>query len=86
MKKGERSVLNENEVAQYVRNAVDNYFTDLDGEDPSCAVYDRRTVCALIVIPRSCSRSILSSTWLVISRAVRPPVCWISRSASVDLP
>jgi len=40
MKKGERSVLNENEVAQYVREAVNTYFTDLDGEDPSCAVYD----------------------------------------------
>jgi Fis family transcriptional regulator len=40
MKKGERSVLNENEVARYVRTAVDNYFTDLDGEEPSVAVYD----------------------------------------------
>jgi len=40
MKKGERSVLNENEVARYVRQAVGDYFTDLDGEDPSCAVYD----------------------------------------------
>ncbi len=40
MKKGERGVLNENEVAQYVRQAVGDYFTDLDGEEPSCAVYD----------------------------------------------
>ena len=40
MKKGERVVLEENEVAQYVRQAVDNYFIDLDGEEPSCAVYD----------------------------------------------
>ncbi len=40
MKKGERGVLNENEVARYVRQAVGDYFTDLDGEDPSCAVYD----------------------------------------------
>jgi len=40
MKKGGRGVLNENEVARYVRTAVDDYFTDLDGEDPSCAVYD----------------------------------------------
>src|SRR3954469_707154 len=39
-----------------------------------------------MVIPRSRSMSILSSTWAVISRAVRPPVAWISRSASVDLP
>jgi Fis family transcriptional regulator len=40
MKKGERSVLNENEMAHYVRQAVGDYFVDLDGEDPSCAVYD----------------------------------------------
>jgi len=40
MKKGERIVLEENEVAQYVRQAVNTYFTDLDGEEPSCAVYD----------------------------------------------
>ena len=47
-----------------------------------------RTVCALMVIPRSRSMSILSSTCAlpVISRSVRPPVAWISRSASVDLP
>jgi Fis family transcriptional regulator len=40
MKKGGRSVLDENEMAQYVRSALDSYFVDLDGEDPSCAVYD----------------------------------------------
>ena len=40
MKKGGSTVLEENEVAQYVRQAVNNYFTDLDGEEPSCAVYD----------------------------------------------
>jgi Fis family transcriptional regulator, factor for inversion stimulation protein len=40
MKKGGSIVLEENEVAQYVRQAVNNYFTDLDGEEPSCAVYD----------------------------------------------
>jgi len=33
-------VLNENEVARYVRKAMDDYFKDLDGEEPSCAVYD----------------------------------------------
>lgn len=32
--------MNENDVARYVRKAMDEYFTDLDGEDPSCAVYD----------------------------------------------
>ncbi|MDH4285399.1 MAG: Fis family transcriptional regulator [Gallionellaceae bacterium] len=33
-------MLNENDVARYVRNAMDDYFKDLDGEDPSCGVYD----------------------------------------------
>ncbi len=40
MKKKDRNVLNENDVARYVRSAVDDYFTDLDGEEPSVAVYD----------------------------------------------
>jgi len=40
MKKEEQCMLNENEVARYVRKAMDDYFKDLDGEDPSCAVYD----------------------------------------------
>jgi Fis family transcriptional regulator len=40
MKKRGCDVLNENEVARYVRQALGDYFTDLDGEDPSCAVYD----------------------------------------------
>ena len=47
-----------------------------------------RTVCALMVIPRSRSMSILSSTCaLRPSRARSGRRCaWISRSASVDLP
>ena len=40
MKKESGCLLNENEVARYVRKAMDDYFKDLDGEDPSCAVYD----------------------------------------------
>ncbi len=40
MKKESESMLNENEIARYVRKAMDDYFKDLDGEDPSCAVYD----------------------------------------------
>lgn len=40
MKKGKNDVVNENDVARYVRSAIDNYFTDLEGEEPSCAVYD----------------------------------------------
>ena len=31
---------NENEIAHYVRKALDDYFKDLDGQQPSCAVYD----------------------------------------------
>jgi Fis family transcriptional regulator len=33
-------VLSENEIARYVRKAMAEYFRDLDGEEPSCAVYD----------------------------------------------
>jgi hypothetical protein len=39
-----------------------------------------------MVMPRSFSMSILSSTWLDISRSVSPPVRWMRRSARVDLP
>src|SRR3990170_546390 len=39
-----------------------------------------------MVMPRSRSSSMESSTCSFISRAVSPPQCWISRSASVDLP
>ncbi|MNL73389.1 hypothetical protein D3C87_1988430 [compost metagenome] len=39
-----------------------------------------------MVMPRSRSISMLSSTCSDISRSARPPVDWISRSASVDLP
>lgn len=40
MKKEDDCMLGENDVAKYVRKAVDDYFKDLDGESPSCAVYD----------------------------------------------
>ncbi len=40
MKKQGGCVLNENDVARYVRKAMDDYFQDLDGEDPFCGVYD----------------------------------------------
>jgi Fis family transcriptional regulator len=33
-------VLNENDIARYVRKAMADYFSDLEGEDPSCPVYD----------------------------------------------
>ena len=38
--KREKNVLNENDMARYVREAVSGYFVALDGEQPSCAVYD----------------------------------------------
>src|SRR6202042_2161675 len=53
---------------------------------PSSALYSRRTVCALIVMPRSRSMSIESSTCSTMSRTAIVPVCWMRRSASVDLP
>ncbi len=40
MKKKQESILDENEVARFVRQAVDEYFKDLDGEDPSCSVHE----------------------------------------------
>src|SRR6188474_1479340 len=39
-----------------------------------------------MVMPRSRSRSIESSTCSAISRSARPPQIWMKRSASVDLP
>jgi len=39
-----------------------------------------------MVMPRSFSMSIESSTWASISRSAKPPQRWIRRSASVDLP
>ena len=50
------------------------------------AVYSRRTARALMVMPFSRSRSIESSTWLVIWRASMVCVSSRMRSASVDLP
>ena len=34
------NAVNENEIARYVRNALVEYFKDLDGEEPSCGMYD----------------------------------------------
>src|SRR5262245_40348047 len=53
---------------------------------PSLAVYGSVTVLALIVIPRSRSRSIESRIWSRKSRSSTAPQRWIRRSASVDLP
>lgn len=33
-------VMNENEMARYVRLALAEYFNDLDGEEPGCGLYD----------------------------------------------
>lgn len=40
MKKQQERILDENEVARCVRQAVDDYFKDLDGEDPSSSVHE----------------------------------------------
>ena len=40
MKKKQENILDENEVARYVRMVVDEYFKNLDGEDPSSSVYE----------------------------------------------
>ena len=40
MKSKQDCMLGDNDVARYVREAVESYFKDLDGEEPSCAVYD----------------------------------------------
>ena len=52
----------------------------------SCPFHWTRTACALIVIPRSRSSSIESSSWSRISRSETVSVSWRIRSASVDLP
>jgi Fis family transcriptional regulator len=33
-------LINENEMARYVRKAIKEYFKDLDGEEPCCGMYD----------------------------------------------
>ena len=40
MKSKQDCMLGDNDVARYVREAVEDYFKDLDGEEPSCGVYD----------------------------------------------
>jgi len=41
MSKGEyECMLDENDIARYVRKAVNEYFQDLDGEEPSCSVFE----------------------------------------------
>ncbi len=38
-------VVNENDMARYVRKALKEYFRDLDGEDPCCGMYDMVMYC-----------------------------------------
>jgi len=33
-------LINENDMARYVRKALKEYFKDLDGEEPCCEMYD----------------------------------------------
>lgn len=34
------SIINENDMARYVRRALKDYFKDLDGEAPHCDLYE----------------------------------------------
>jgi len=38
-------MLEENDIARYVRKAVNEYFKDLDGEEPSCSIFDMVMSC-----------------------------------------
>jgi Fis family transcriptional regulator len=38
--------INENDIAKHVRKAVNDYFKDLGGEEPSCGIYDMVICCA----------------------------------------
>jgi Fis family transcriptional regulator len=38
-------MLDENDIARYVRKAVNEYFKDLDGEQPSCSIFDMVMTC-----------------------------------------
>ena len=31
--------INENDIAKHVRKALNDYFKDLDGEEPSCSIF-----------------------------------------------
>ena len=42
----EDCVINENDIAKHVRNAVNDFFKDLDGEEPGCGVYEMVMNCA----------------------------------------
>lgn len=39
-------LVNENDMARYVRKALKEYFKDLDGEDPCCGMYRMVMNCA----------------------------------------
>ncbi|HQS56741.1 MAG: Fis family transcriptional regulator [Gallionellales bacterium 35-53-114] len=38
-------MLDENDIARYVRKALNEYFKDLDGEEPSCSIFDMVMSC-----------------------------------------
>jgi len=38
-------VINENDMARYVRKALREYFKDLEGEEPCCGMYDMVVYC-----------------------------------------
>jgi len=38
-------LINENDMARYVRRAIKEYFRDLDGEDPCCGMFNMVMTC-----------------------------------------
>jgi Fis family transcriptional regulator len=44
-KGGAECMLDENDIARYVRKAINEYFKDLDGEEPSCSIFDMVMSC-----------------------------------------
>ncbi len=41
----ENCPISENDIAKYVRKALNDYFKDLDGEEPPVAIYDMVLCC-----------------------------------------
>jgi len=44
-KAGGECMLDENDIARYVRKALNEYFKDLDGEEPSSSIFDMVMSC-----------------------------------------
>jgi len=67
----ENCPISENDIARHVRKALSDYFKDLDGEEPSVAIYDM-VLC--------CVEKPMLETVLQHAGAIRPapPSCSVS--------